>query len=164
MRARHHCDASKPTRGNRTLTYGCYRIVLILHFVGLAVVLIITPKRIAQFFNDMALGLREMGWKGVVVVFACASGCLSAREDELQEVAVELTTQSSRLIRPCSASRPRSPWSALRGVYGRGSSWEAWPPSQAAPLHSTLSGSVLAAHHVAIWLADPLSRCSSSSG
>jgi hypothetical protein len=61
--------------GNRTLTYGCYRIVLILHFVGLAVVLIITPKRIAQFFNDMALGLREMGWKGVLVVFACASGC-----------------------------------------------------------------------------------------
>lgn len=46
---------------------------MLLHVVMLVAVILITPKRIAQFFNDMSLGLRAMGWKGILIIFVCAS-------------------------------------------------------------------------------------------
>lgn len=33
----------------------------------------ITPKRIGEFFNDLGVRLREMGWKGMLILSVCIS-------------------------------------------------------------------------------------------
>ncbi|WWC91199.1 uncharacterized protein L201_006141 [Kwoniella dendrophila CBS 6074] len=47
--------------------------ITFMHFLMLALVIIITPTRIGLFFNNLGLRLREMGWKGVVI---CGLFCI----------------------------------------------------------------------------------------
>ncbi|ODO06122.1 hypothetical protein L198_01354 [Cryptococcus wingfieldii CBS 7118] len=50
-------------------------IITALHFIGFAVVIWLTPRAIGQWFNDFALSVKAMGWKGVVLcnIFAVLS-------------------------------------------------------------------------------------------
>ncbi|WVQ63886.1 uncharacterized protein L199_002042 [Kwoniella botswanensis] len=47
--------------------------ITFMHFLMLALVIIITPTRIGLFFNNLGLKLREMGWKGMVL---CGLFCI----------------------------------------------------------------------------------------
>lgn len=51
------------------------RILAAINLLILAAVIIITPARIGQWFNSLAISIKGMGWKGVVLcnIFASKS-------------------------------------------------------------------------------------------
>lgn len=51
------------------------RILATINLLILAAVIIITPARIGQWFNSLAISIKGMGWKGVVLcnIFASKS-------------------------------------------------------------------------------------------
>lgn len=61
----------------------------------LAAIIIITPTRIGLWFNSLALSVKDMGWKGVVLCnvfaseFQSSSGCQS---EKLTCLSIELTS------------------------------------------------------------------------
>lgn len=54
-----------------------YRSILGAHLLALAIIMWITPKRIGEFFNDLGVRLRDMGWKGMLILSAAISECSS---------------------------------------------------------------------------------------
>lgn len=61
--------------GERALT--C-RSIFGAHVLAFAIIMWITPKRIGEFFNDLGVRLRDMGWKGMLILSAAVSEYLSS--------------------------------------------------------------------------------------
>lgn len=47
------------------------RTVLLINGLIIAAIIIITPKRIGHWFNNLAVGLKDMGFLGMVLISLC---------------------------------------------------------------------------------------------
>lgn len=83
-----------------------------INLLIVAVVLIITPTRIGQWFNSLALSIKGMGWKGVVLcnIFASESqSCSECQSEKLTCLSIELASTALWL-----RAHPYSYWIHLR--------------------------------------------------